>query len=83
MDDILASVAFGNSSSIHIATLSKKTIEEAGASHMGYSGYFLFEETHSPESNGINILCKVLSLDAGFRLIDLWNGRGADLPTQT
>jgi len=75
MDDILASVTIGNGASVHIATLSKQTIEEAGATHMGYTGYFLFEAIDTPDATGINVLGKVLSLDAAFRLIDLWNSR--------
>jgi len=75
MGDILASAAIGNRASIHIATLSRKTIEDAGASHLGYSGYFLFEANDTPEAKGINVLGKISSLDAAFRLIDLWSVR--------
>ena len=72
MDDILASATLGNGSSIHIATLSRKTIENAGADHLGFSGYFLFEANDTPEAKGISVLGKALSLEAAFRLIDLW-----------
>ena len=75
MDDILASATIGNGSSIHIATLSRKTIQDAGADDLGLSGYFVFEANDTPEAKGINILGKTLSLDAAFRLIDLWNTR--------
>ncbi|HAE03233.1 MAG TPA: hypothetical protein DCL95_15885 [Rhodospirillaceae bacterium] len=75
MDDILASVAVGNGLSVHIATLARKTIENAGASHLGSDGYFLFEATDIPDRKGITILGKVASLDAAFRLIDLWTLR--------
>ncbi len=72
MDDILASAPIGNGASVHIATLSRKTIEEAGADHLGFHGYFLFETNDTPETKGINVLGKVCSLEAAFRLIDLW-----------
>lgn len=75
MDDILASASIGNGASVHIATLSRKTIEGAGASHLGFDGYFLFEAVDTPEVRGINVLGKVSSLEAAFRLIDLWQGR--------
>ena len=75
MGDILASATIGNGASIHIATLSRKTIEDAGAGHLGYSGYFLFEANDTPESKGINVLGKTYSLDAAFRLTDLSNMR--------
>lgn len=72
MDDILGSATIGNGRSIHIATLSRKTIEDAGADHLGLSGYFLFEANDTPEAKGIYVLGRVSSLDAAFRLIDLW-----------
>jgi len=75
MDDILASATLNNGSSIHIATLSRKTIVKAGAEHLGFAGYFLFEANDLPENKGINVLGKVTSLDAAFRLIDLWTAR--------
>ena len=75
MDDILASATLGNGSSLHIATLSRATIEESGAEHLGYCGYFLFEAHNMPDTNGIRVLGKVESLEAAFRLIDLWGTR--------
>lgn len=72
MDEILASANLGNGSSIHIATLSRKTVENAEASHLGFSGYFLFEVDETPGSKGIQILGKASSIEAAFRLIDLW-----------
>jgi len=75
MDDILASASTNNGSSVHIATLSRKTIVDAGAEHLGLSGYFLFETHDTADTKGINILGKASSLDAAFRLIDLWFAR--------
>jgi len=75
MDDILASAALGNGSSIHIATLSRSTVNESGADHLGYTGYFLFEANDTEERTGINILGKVASLEAAFRLVELWAHR--------
>lgn len=75
MDDILASANLGNGRSIHIATLARQTIVDAGADHLGFSGYFLFETDNRPERKGISVLGKASSLEAAFRLIDLWGLR--------
>jgi hypothetical protein len=75
MDDILASANLCNGNSIHIATLSRETIVEAGAEHLGFSGYFVFEAKDIPGLKGISVLGKASSLEAAFRLIDIWSGR--------
>ena len=72
MDDVLASANLGNGSSIHIATLSRQTIVDAGAEHLGFSGYFVFEARDAPGSKGISVLGKAASLESAFRLIDIW-----------
>ncbi len=77
MDGILATANLGNNRSIHVATLARQTIVEAGADHLGFSGYFVFEADDSPDKKGISILGKASSLEAAFRLIDLWRGRTA------
>src|SRR5689334_17847738 len=77
MDEILASANLGNGSSIHIATLSRQTIVDAGAEHLGFSGYFLFEARDLPGAKGICVLGKATSLEAAFRLIDLWRAQQA------
>jgi hypothetical protein len=75
MDEILASANLGNGRSIHVAPLSRQTVENAGAHHLGFGGYFVFEASDVPETKGIVILGKALSLEAAFRLIDLWRAR--------
>lgn len=77
MDEILASTTLGNGRSIHVATLSRQTIVDAGADHLGFSGYFVFEATDTPTAKGIAVLGKALSLEAAFRLIELWGARPA------
>ncbi len=73
MDDILASVDIGNHSTINIATLSRQTVIESSAEHLGFSGYFIFEAKDAPDQKGITILGKVPSMDAAFRLMDIWS----------
>jgi len=75
MDDILASANLGNGRSIHIATLSRETVIESGAEHLGFSGYFVFEANDTPDAKGIFVLGKACSLEAAFRLIDIWASR--------
>ena len=75
MEEILASHSLGNGCCLHIATLSRNTIEQAGADHLGFGGYFVFETCDTPGSKGITILGKASSLEAAFRLIDLWTVR--------
>jgi hypothetical protein len=75
MDEILASANLGNGFSIHIATLARQTIVDAGAEHLGFCGYFLFEANDTPEAKGITVLGKAASIEAAFRLIDLWQSR--------
>ena len=75
MDGILASYAIDDHRSIHIAELARQTIIDAGAEHLGFGGYFLFESNESPSVNGISVLGKAMSLDAAFRMIEIWGGR--------
>lgn len=75
MDDILATHRLGNGCSLHIATLSRETIVNAGADHLGFGGYFVFE-TCDAKAGTLNILGKTPSLEAAFRLSDLWGQRG-------
>ncbi|MBB6306196.1 hypothetical protein [Xanthobacter tagetidis] len=72
MDDILGSAKLGNGRSIHVATLSRQTIIDAGAQHLGFGGYFLFEVASDQAVGSIDVLGKVASLEAAFRLLDIW-----------
>jgi len=75
VDDILGSTVLKDGTSLHIATLSRRTIVDSNAGHLGFEGYFLFEAIDKPIVKGINILAKVTDLDAAFRLIDIWKKR--------
>lgn len=77
MEEILASVSLDNRRSVHIAQLARQTIIDSGAEHMGFSGYFIFETDDSPAAKRISVLAKVASLEAAFRMMDLWVGRKA------
>ena len=71
MDEFLATKQIGNGRSLHIASLSRGTIEDCGAAHMGYEGYFVFEATDMPCQRGITILGKALSFESAMTLADL------------
>lgn len=71
MDDFLATKAIGNGRSLHIASLAKHTIEDCGAAHLGYEGYFVFETSDLPERNGITIFGKATSFEAAMALADI------------
>lgn len=72
MDGILGTAEIGQGRSIHIATLSRQSVIENHAEHLGFDGYFLFETTDDPNVTGLSILAKALSVDAAFRMLDVW-----------
>lgn len=71
MDEILASAEIAPNSSLHVATLSRQTLIDAGADHLGLEGYFLFEVNELPGMSGITVLGKAVSFEAAIRLADL------------
>lgn len=75
MEEILASVSLDNRRSIHIAQLARQTVIDSGADHMGFGGYFIFEADDSSPAKAISVLGKAASLEAAFRMVDLWVGR--------
>lgn len=71
MDEIILSLCVDNVRTIHIASLSRKSIIDNEAEHLGFDGYFLFEEVNSMHERGINILAKSPSYDAAIELAKL------------
>lgn len=72
-DDLLFLVRLDEYRSICLSPLARETVEEAGASHLGGDrGYFIYELNDNPVANGINVLAKAVSLEAAFRLVELW-----------
>jgi hypothetical protein len=72
MDEVLGTAHIDNARAVHIAQLSRQTIIDSEAEHLGFGGYFIFETHDGHGSHGINVLGKVASLDAAFTLLDLW-----------
>ena len=71
MDDFIATKAIGNGRNLHIASLARHTIEDCGAAHLGYEGYFVFETSDLPDRNGITIFGKTASYEAAIALADI------------
>lgn len=72
MDDYIASADLGSGKTIYIASLARQTVIDAGASHMGFGGYFIFEVDDVVPHRPLNILAKAASLESAFRIADLW-----------
>ena len=75
-DDLFVVERLGNSRSLCLSTLATRTVTEADASHLGGDrGLFIYEVDDSQPTAGVQVLAKAVSLDAAFRLIDLWRRR--------
>ena len=72
MDEILGSFQIDDSRALHLGTLSPHSISALESEHLGFDGYFLFETDDDSQSKGIKILGKAPTLDAAFRLLDIW-----------
>lgn len=75
MDEILGTVEIGEKRFLHLGTLSPQSLSAHEAENLGFDGYFLFEVSDIPEEKGMSILGKAPSLEAAFRLMDIWQGR--------
>ena len=79
-DDLFVVERLGNSRSLCLSTLALQTVAESGASHLGGDrGLFIYELDETHGSAGVSVLAKAVSLEAAFRLIDLWKGRSNPL----
>lgn len=72
MDEILGSVRLDEKRTLHLGMLSPHSLSALEAEELGFDGYFLFEADDNQQSKGIKILGKAPSLDAAFRLLDIW-----------
>jgi hypothetical protein len=72
LDEILGTAILGDKRSVHIAPLSRQTITDNGAEHLGFGGYFIFETDDRVGQKGIKVLAKVASLDAAFTMLQIW-----------
>ena len=77
MEDYIAFAELAPGKTIHIASLARQTIIDAGAQHMGFDGYFIFEVDDNDPWSPITVLAKVTSLESAFRMADLWAAKAA------
>lgn len=75
MDDILAAAEIGDGRKVYIAALSRQSVIDSRADHLGFDGFFLFETCDLPGKKGIHVLAKACSFESALRLIDIWTGR--------
>lgn len=75
MDEILGSVQISETRFLHLGTLSRSSLAHCGSIDLGTDGYFLFEASDDLDSKGITILGKASSLEAAFRLMEIWESR--------
>ena len=71
-DDILVERQIADGRQLYVATLSRQTVMDAGAEHLGMGGFFVFETCDLSGQRGINVLAKTASFEAAMRLADLW-----------
>lgn len=74
-DDLFIVDQLDQYKSICISTLARSTLREADATHLGENGYFIYEVDENPKAGGIQILAKAASVEAAFRLVDIWRGK--------
>lgn len=80
-DDLFVVDRLDEYRSICISTLARNTILETDAAHLGGDrGYFIYEVDKRPQTGGINVLAKAASMEAAFRLIELWKARREPVP---
>lgn len=71
MDDILVEKEIAENLRVYVAPLSRQSIKDSDAAHLGYEGFFIFEACDSIESKGITVLAKAVSFEAALRLSEL------------
>lgn len=77
-DDLFVVERLSNSRSLCLSTLAAQTIVEANADHLGGDhGLFIYEVDETAPGGSVHVLAKAASLEAAFRLIDLWRRRPA------
>jgi hypothetical protein len=78
-DDLFVVERLDNCRSICLSTLARQTVHESEASHLGGDrGFFIYEVDDSQADGGVQILAKAVSMEAAFRLVDIWRGRARE-----
>ena len=72
MDEFYFSVNIDNERTLCLAPLTDRRLAMAGEEIVDASGYFLFEKRGNGDYAGIDVIAKVVSEDAVFRLRDMF-----------
>ncbi len=71
-DELLAIERIDERTSLCVSPLSRKVVDESEIENLGSDRGFFVYEVDNLSAGGISILAKVASLEAAFRLIDLF-----------
>ncbi len=72
-DEFFVATQIDKNRSLCISSVSKKTFAEVGAEFFPSDhGYFICEHDNRRPASGLSILAKVASLEAAYRLVELW-----------
>lgn len=72
-DDFFVSTQIDDHRSLCISCISKKTFLEVGAEFFPSDrGYFICEHDSRQPSSGVSVLAKVASLEAAYRLVEVF-----------
>jgi len=74
-DDLFLVERIGEGKALCLSTLARSTVNESEAAHLGGDrGYFIYEVDETKQ-DGVVVLAKAASLEAAYRLIDIWRKR--------
>ena len=77
-DDLFLVERLGNGKALCVSTLARSTVAESDATHLGGDrGYFIYE-VDEKKRDGVVVLAKAASLEAAYRLIDIWRARAKE-----
>lgn len=72
-DDLFAIERINEHITLCLSHLAVKTVENSDVPALGSPrGYFIYEVDERPGIGGTRVLAKAASLDAAFRLLELW-----------
>lgn len=74
-DDLFVAGRIDSHRKLCISPLSTKAVAEAEVDNLGGKrGYYIYEVDERPVGGGIRVLAKAASIEAAYRLIDIWRG---------
>lgn len=75
-DDLFVVQRLNDRRSLCLSALARQSVTESKALHLGGDhGLFIYEVDESLGASGVQVLAKAASLEAAYRLIELWGSR--------